>query len=284
MPAGSPTSFGRMGSGSFTSSNPKWKWWYGPRPGIDRVTCPSRPSPRWTTAARKFAASSFGVLSRPCCRLVSKRPACLEAANPLAVAEALHEMVVHHSRGLHEGVTDGGPDEGEACLSQSGGHGSAFLGLGRDLPSRPTVIHPRLAIDEAPQVAGDTACPFPHREIAPRVTDASFEFGAVSNNTLVGHQPLDARRAPTGDAFRVKPVEGPSEVLALSQDGDPRKASLKAVQEQLLKEGAVIPLRHPPLRVVVGEVQGVFPRPGAAMQCFRSHRIRLAQPFAPCRR
>jgi hypothetical protein len=40
------------------------------------------------------------------------------SSGELLVAEAGGQMVVHHAYGLHEGVADGGADEGESALLQ----------------------------------------------------------------------------------------------------------------------------------------------------------------------
>ena len=47
-----------------------------------------------------------------------------------SVAEAAHDVVVYKPGGLHEGVADGGADEGEAVGAEGFAHGAGLVGLG----------------------------------------------------------------------------------------------------------------------------------------------------------
>src|SRR5665213_3428654 len=78
----------------------------------------------------------------------------------------------------------------------------------------------------------------------------------------------------TRDFFRIEIVEHAAEVVALAQDGDPRQPGLEAVKHQLLVQRPVIPLRHAPFLVVIGDIERVGAGPGAAGQAVGVHMIR----------
>jgi hypothetical protein len=54
--------------------------------------------------------------------------------------------------------------------------------------------------------------------------------------------------------------------LALLQNRDPRQASLRAFQQQKLKQAALVMARHAPFIVMVSGVKGIIAAPGAAVQ------------------
>src|ERR687898_351107 len=95
----------------------------------------------WTCLLRRCPSAKRDASVRTACRL---RP-------DLAVAEAVHDVVVHEAGRLHEGVADGGPDEAEAAALELPAHCARLLSLGRDLPECAPSVHPRLPADEAPQ-------------------------------------------------------------------------------------------------------------------------------------
>ena len=68
------------------------------------------------------------------------------------------------------------------------------------------------------------------------------------------------------DLLRVEAVEGGAEGGALAQDRDPRQAGLEAVERELLEQGAIVPFRHAPFLVVIGEIERVDPWPRAASE------------------
>ena len=78
------------------------------------------------------------------------------------------------------------------------------------------------------------------------------------------HQALDFLRRVARDLFRIEIVEGGAEIVALAQNRDPRQSGLKAVEDQLFEQRAVIPFRHAPFLVVIGDVKRIVLRPGAA--------------------
>src|SRR5438309_843761 len=82
----------------------------------------------------------------------------------------------------------------------------------------------------------------------------------------IAHQRRGLALAVTRDDGRIETVEGAAEILALAQDGDPGEPGLEAVQHELLVERAVVVFRHAPFGVVIGDIERVVLRPGAALK------------------
>src|SRR5207249_3279772 len=94
----------------------------------------------------------------------------------------------------------------------------------------------------------------------------SLDLGAIAHDSLILHQPLDVRPGVSGDLCRIETVEGAAKVLALAQDGDPRKPSLKSVEHELLVECAIVVFGYTPFPIVIGDIERVLSGPGAAGQ------------------
>jgi hypothetical protein len=109
----------------------------------------------------------------------------------------------------------------------------------------------------------------PHREVGDGeiglgVADAGLDLQPVADDAGIGHQPLAFGRRVARHHLRIEAIEGPPEIVALAQDGDPRQASLKAIEQQLLEQGARIIFGHAPLLVVVAHVKRIRAAPAAA--------------------
>src|ERR1700731_176485 len=61
--------------------------------------------------------------------------------SPLRITEAVGEVVVHHSDGLHEGVANRGADERESALLQIFAHGVGSCGAGGNLFREAPAVH-----------------------------------------------------------------------------------------------------------------------------------------------
>src|SRR5262249_49770296 len=139
----------------------------------------------------------------------------------------------------------------------------------------------RLAVDEVPEQLGE-ARPFLHHvEIRARGGDRALDLGAIAHDAFVAHQRLDLALAVAGDRGRLEAVEGAAEIVALAQDGDPRQPGWEAVEHEFFAQGAVIVLGPPPLGVVIGDVERVLPRPGAAVETVGREKGRLPRPSPP---
>ena len=173
-------------------------------------------------------------------------------------------MVVHQARGLHEGIDDHRTAEAKTPTFQGLGHGFGGGCLGRCLPDRgPGILH-RPSVDEVPQERGEGLAALAHVQIGPGAADGGLDLGPAPHDAGIPQKARHIRLAVAGHALGIKAVEGGAEGLALLQDGDPGQPGLEPVQDQLLPQGPVVPLRHPPFGVVIVAIEGVVTGPAAA--------------------
>src|SRR2546425_7482561 len=171
----------------------------------------------------------------------------------LTIPEAIDGVVVHQTHRLHEGITDSRADEFEAALQQVLAHGVGLTGSGGDLPQIFPGIDLRLAADESPNIgikAAELSLDF---EEGLGVLDRGSNFELIANDAWIGQQGFDFALAVFGDLPRLKIIEGRAEVGALIQNGLPTQTGLCALQNQKLKQHAVIMARHPPLRIMISD-------------------------------
>ena len=119
-----------------------------------------------------------------------------------------------------------------------------------------------------------------HVEIGARREHGAFDLGAIAHDAGVLHQPFDFRRPVARDFFRHETIEGAAEIFALAQDGDPRQAGLKTIEDEFFVERAVVEFRHAPFLVVIGDVERIVLGPRATRS--RSVRAEEAVILRPC--
>ena len=78
--------------------------------------------------------------------------------------------------------------------------------------------------DKLPEEARQGTLGFDETKGTGGIVEGGLDLAAMADNGLVLHQALDIGGAPLGDARDVKAGEGPTEALALAQDGEPREA------------------------------------------------------------
>ena len=182
------------------------------------------------------------------------------------VAVAGHEMIVDHADRLHEGIDDGRPDELEAARRKLLRHRLRQRRLRRHLLGGAEAVDLRPAVEKS-HSSSEKPGPFSMISSQARAdSDRAFDLHAVAHDAGVLHQLLDLLRRVARDLLRLEIVEGAAEIVALAQDRDPRQPGLEAVEHQLLEERAVVVFRHAPFVVVIGDVERVVLRPGAAVQ------------------
>jgi hypothetical protein len=167
----------------------------------------------------------------------------------LLTDEAVGEVVVHETAGLHGRVDGRRAHETESRLFQLPGEGPGVLGLRLDVgpgtrrspQSRTVGPH---EVDEAE--AGVTK-----RQHRARVRDRGLDLEPVPHDRRVREETVDVRGAKSGHAFRVEIREGTAEPLALPQDRQPRQPRLEAFEAELLEQSALVEDRPAPLAVVV---------------------------------
>ncbi len=101
-------------------------------------------------------------------------------------------MIVDESDGLHEGITDRGPHEGEAALLEIAREGLGERRLGWHLAGRAATVVEGLAAHEAPQVGGEAAVLALDGEDAPRIVDGALDL--AKRATRATSKPAKARR------------------------------------------------------------------------------------------
>src|SRR6478609_9167836 len=93
-----------------------------------------------------------------------------------------------------------------------------------------------------------------------RVGDGGLDLRAVAHDSGVCHQPVDVAFGVAGDAVDVEPVERATEVLPLTQDDQPRQATLERLEADPLEEGGGVPQRLAPLGVVIVAIENEISR------------------------
>src|SRR5690242_4637475 len=137
----------------------------------------------------------------------------------LFVAEAGHKMIIDHSYGLHEGITDGGTHEIEATLPQVFADRGGLRAFRRKSFAGTECVHARTAIDESPDIAVKAAKLFLDLEKGLCIGDACLNFQTVAHDTFIGEKFPDLRLAELCDDCRIELGKGLTVCLALPQDG-----------------------------------------------------------------
>src|SRR5690606_24215763 len=195
----------------------------------------------------------------------------------LAVAEAVHGVVVHHAGSLHEGVADGGSDEAEAPPLQLAAHCVRLRRLRWHVLQALPAVYLRAPVDEAPQERREAAELLLHRDRGARVVDRGLDLHAVADDAGVREELLDAAGRVARDPGDIEVVERLPVAVALPEDGDPGEPRLRTFQGEHLEEVAVVVRRDAPLLIVIGDVERIRPRPLASYACFRHGSCRSSQ-------
>src|SRR6202789_3768949 len=202
-------------------------------------------------------------------RGLSFNPACL---NNIA-AKAIRAVVVDDASRLHPRIHNHWPNELE----------SAFLERRRNLlrerslcQDRPMASN-RLAACHLPNVVGEIFSVLCHRDIDACAVDRRFDLGARSHDICILKQACYIALSHPRHRLRIKAAKSFAEGFTLAQNGEPRQASLEAVEHELLPQRAAVILRYAPLLVVVFAHKWVVLGPGTTMdRAFRFGHLRFA--------
>ncbi len=169
-------------------------------------------------------------------------------------------MVHDHPRGLHEGVANGRPDEGEAGLFQALAHLHGFGSDGRHFGAVLEMVDKGPVADERPEERHRVFQGQPGLGVAAR----GLELEAVADDARVLHQVLDFGIAHLRHPLYVEVVQHLAVMGAFAQHGDPGQPGLEPFEQKQLEQTLRIAQRRPPLLIVIGHVQRIFGTPKAA--------------------
>jgi hypothetical protein len=128
-----------------------------------------------------------------------------------------------------------------------------------------TLLRPRLQVRlETPDEGGNRAGLGDQIDGAAGVVDGRFDLAAMAHDPGISQQAGDVLVAEARDFVEIEAGEGLPEILALSQDRQPRQAGLEAFEADLLIEAKIVGDRPTPFAVVVGRVFGRATLPEAA--------------------
>src|SRR5258706_12087355 len=125
----------------------------------------------------------------------------------LPVAEALHGVVVHHPRRLHECVADGRPHKGKAAFFEALADRVGFRRAGRQSLSWLPGIHARLAANKLPDVAIERSEFLLHCQECLGILHGGRDLKAVADDAPVAHQGLQLSPIITANPLSIEDVE-----------------------------------------------------------------------------
>lgn len=116
-----------------------------------------------------------------------RKAAILTGVGQVRVTVAVLGVVHDHARGLHEGVTDGRADKGEAGFLECFAHGFSLRRDRRDLAAVLEMVDLGHAADKRPKQPHRVLQRQPGRSVAP----GGVELEAVTHNAWIEHQCFD---------------------------------------------------------------------------------------------
>src|SRR5579864_2220945 len=190
------------------------------------------------------------------------------------ISETLNQVIVHHSHGLHEGITDRAAHKFETTVFQVLAHVIRFGGFCRNLLDRFPGVLLRLVIHETPNILVKRAELSLHCQEHSRILDGSLDLQPVANDPRIRQQALSLFLAIFGNDGRIEFVKGYPVVLALLQNCFPTQTRLRSFEDQELEQKPVVVDWHAPLVIVILNVQIALRPPAAAhfspSRCFQS--------------
>jgi hypothetical protein len=175
-------------------------------------------------------------------------------------------MVVDHSDGLHEGITDRRTDEAKAFLFQIAAHGIGLLRRGWNLSEILPVIDDRLMIDELPEVCIKASMSLLNSEKGPGVLYGGFNLQTIANYARICQQLLLSSCGKSRDFLGIEILKGFAIILAPLQNSQPTESCLRALQQQNFKQPLVFVNRNAPLAVVILHVEIISQTPGTSLE------------------
>jgi len=139
-------------------------------------------------------------------------------------------VVVHHARGLHEGVANRGADERESAFLQIFAHGVGLRGARGDLLRSAPGIHDWRSANKLPDVGVERSEFFLRLEKCFCVFHGGGNLQAIADDAGVVHQALHLAVVVARDLVGIEAVEGGAIVFTLLQNSVPAQAGLRAFE------------------------------------------------------
>jgi len=193
-------------------------------------------------------------------------------------------MIVNHACTLHKRITNRRADKSKTQCFELFGHHLARVGFRGHLGCGLKAVLHRSMIHMLPKQVGKCASALRLLIIYKRLSIA-YQCGqleAVANEARVLQPQLHLGRAFLNQLRGRESKEGCVHMGALFEDSDPAESGLHTLELQQSKQRLAIAHGHPPLLIVVGDVQVIARAPMAALRilgsCFRFGRHGLS-PF-----
>ena len=123
------------------------------------------------------------------------------------VPKTINGVVIDHTDGLHQGITDGGSHKFKASFAHILAHGQGFGTRGWYLiQSFPSVLN-GVMVHKLPEIGVETAKFRLYRKKSVRIGDKGPDLQVIADNTLVLQQGLDFGFIITGHLIRIEPVK-----------------------------------------------------------------------------
>lgn len=161
-----------------------------------------------------------------------REAAILTAVGELRVAVTVLSVIHDHARGLHQRVTNGRSDKGEAGLFQALAHCQRFGGDRRDFAAILEMVDDRFVADKRPEECHRVFQRQPGLGIAP----GGIEFEAVADDPGIKHQFGDFRVTHLRHTLHVEAVQHLAVALAFAQHGDPGQPGLEPFKQKQLEQ------------------------------------------------
>ena len=180
-------------------------------------------------------------------------------------------MVIDESRGLHEGIADGGADKVEAVGSKGLAHGAGFFGLGGYVGKALKGVSDGFAVYKAPKELVQRPMLGLDGQDGAGVSDGGGDFGAVADDAGVGAESFTIFVGVGGHCCDVETLERGAVAFAAVQYRSPRESGLRAFEDKEFEERPVVVDGDAPILVVVSLHQRVVSSPFASDHCLTFH-------------
>ena len=183
--------------------------------------------------------------------------------------EALHQMVIHHADGLHEGVANRASYKPKVSPLQLFAHGIRLKRAGGNVFHRLPSVLLGMPFNKLPDELIEATEFILHGKKCFGIVDRGLNLEPVTNNPRIRHEFRLLLHPVLGNQERVELIERLSIVFSLFENCGPTQPRLCSFKDQKLEEQSVIVNRNAPLGIVVLDVLfSLCPRAACAFGSF----------------